>query len=109
MKEERIRIYEQLFLEMADYTAAFAAADMYAIEFMNFLQGKGVRIPEDFAVIGFDDIPLASMVYPPLTTISQNLELRAKVAVELLMELISGRAEGRQELLPVTLVERDSV
>lgn len=109
MKEERIRIYEQLFLEMDDYTAAFAAADMYAIEFMNFLQGKGVRIPKDFAVIGFDDIPLASMVYPPLTTISQNLELRAKVAVELLIELISGRAEGRQELLPVTLVERDSV
>ena len=109
LKEERYKIYEKLYLKMEDYTAAFAASDMYAIEFMNFLQGKGVKIPTDFSIIGFDDIPLASMVHPTLTTISQNLELRAKVAVELLLELIRGETEGRMELLPVTLVERGSV
>lgn len=108
-KEEREKIYEKLYAEMGEYTAAFAASDMYAMEFMNFLQGKGMKIPEDFSVIGFDDIPLAALVYPPLTTVSQNLELRAKVAVELLVELMNGESDGRQELLPVTLVERGSV
>lgn len=108
-KGERQKIYEKLYLEINDYTAAFAASDMYAIEFMNFLQGKGIDIPRDFSIIGFDDIPLASLVHPPLTTISQNLEQRAKVAVELLLELIDGTTEGRMELLPVTLMERESV
>lgn len=109
LKEEREKIYEEIFLVIKEYTAAFAASDMYAIEFMNFLQGKGMKIPRDFSIMGFDDIPLASMVHPSLTTVSQNLELRAKVAVELLVELINGETEGRKELLPVTLVERESV
>ena len=108
-KAERCRIYEKLYSEIYEYTAAFAASDMYAIEFMNFLQKKGVNIPEDFSIIGFDDIPLASMVQPALTTVSQNLELRSKVAVELLLELINENTEGRMELLPVELVERESV
>ncbi len=108
-KEERRKIYEKLYSELEDYTAAFAASDMYAIEFMNFLQEKGVNIPKDFSIIGFDDIPLASMVHPALTTVAQNLELRAKVAVELLVELIHGTTEGRMALLPVTLKERGSV
>ena len=59
--------------------------------------------------MGFDDIPLAAMVYPPLTTVSQNLERRSKVAVELLLELINGESEGRMVLLPVEVVERGSV
>lgn len=109
LKEEREKIYEKIYPEIGEYTAAFAASDMYAIEFMNFLQGKGMNIPKDFSIMGFDDIPLAAMVHPTLTTVSQNLELRAKVAVELLVELINGETEGRKELLPVTLVERESV
>lgn len=108
-KEERRKIYEELYLTINEYTAAFAASDVYAIEFMNFLLEKGVSIPRDFSIIGFDDIPLASMVYPALTTISQNLELRSKVTVELLLELINETTNGRQELLPVSLVERRSV
>lgn len=108
-KEERRKNYEKIYLDINEYTAVFAASDMYAIEFMNFLQEKGVHIPKDISIIGFDDIPLASMVYPTLTTVSQNLELRSKVAVELLLELINGMIEGRQELLPVTLVERGSI
>ena len=108
-KEERVKIYEKLYTEINEYTAAFVASDMYAIEFMNFLMEKGVNIPKDFSVMGFDDIPLASMVYPPLTTVAQNLEHRSKVAVELLMELINGASEGRMVLLPVEVVERESV
>lgn len=108
-KEERLRCYELLYGQLKDYTAAFAASDMYAIEFMNFLQQKGVRIPENFSIIGFDDIPLAALVQPPLTTVAQDLKLRARVAVELLMELIWKNSDGRMELLPVSLKKRGSV
>ena len=107
--EDRLKIYEKMYREINEYTAAFVASDMYAIEFMNFLLGKGVSIPKDFSIMGFDDIPLASMVNPALTTVSQDLEYRSKVAVELLEELINGESEGRMVLLPVEVVERKSV
>lgn len=108
-KEERMKIYEIIYHDLSDYTAAFVASDMYAIEFMNFLQDKHVSIPHDFSIIGFDNIPLASYVRPKLTTISQNLERRATCAMELLMDLIKGTTIGKQELLPVELIIRESV
>lgn len=109
IKEERYMRYEEIFAELSHYTAAFLASDVLAIEFMNFLQDKGLSIPEDFSVVGFDNIPLASCVRPGLTTVSQDLRVRSEKAVSLLMELIEGKTEGRQELLPLELVVRGSV
>ena len=109
MKEKRMEIYQTLFEMRDSYTAAFAASDVYAIEFMNFLQDRGVTVPTDFSVMGFDNIPLANCIRPGLTTIAQNLEKRAQAAVELLQELIDGGTSGRQELLPVELIIRGSV
>lgn len=109
VKAERLKKYEKIYENLGDYTAAFLASDVLAVEFMNFLQGKGVRIPEDFSIMGFDDIPLASYVRPALTTISQDLKQRAQKVVQLLGELMDGTTEGRQELLELKLVERESV
>ena len=109
LKEERYKRYEVIFSEIHNYTAAFLASDVLAIEFMNFLQDKGMMIPEDFSIVGFDDIPMAACIRPRLTTISQNLKVRSEKAVLLLMELMEGRTEGRQELLSLELVVRDSV
>lgn len=109
IKEERRKRYEEVFAEIGNYTAAFLASDVLAIEFMNFLQDKGLSIPEDFSIVGFDDIPLAASVRPGLTTISQNMEERSKKAVQLLKELIEGTTSGRQEMLQLELVRRDSV
>lgn len=109
IKEKRYKRYEEIFLELENYTVAFLASDVLAIEFMNFLQDKGLKIPEDFSIVGFDNIPLASCVRPGLTTVSQNLKVRSERAVSLLIELIEGKTEGRQELLPLELVVRDSV
>lgn len=109
IKEERRKRYEEIYKELENYTAAFLASDVLAIEFMNFLQDKGLSIPDDFSIMGFDDIPLAACVRPALTTVSQNLQERSEKAVQLLMELIDGMTTGRQELLQLQLVERDSV
>jgi len=106
--EKRKLIYQTLLDELPLYTAAFCASDMYAIEFMNFLLEKGIKVPTDFSIIGFDDIPLASFVYPGLSTISQDLSKRAKTAVLLLQELMEGK-KARTVRLPVTLVVRNSV
>lgn len=109
LKKERYLRYESFFLEISNYTAAFLSSDLYALEFMNYLQAKGLRIPEDFSILGFDNIPASSFVYPALTTISQNMTLRATCAIELLLDLIHHRNEGKQILLPVELIIRESV
>lgn len=109
IKEERQKRFEEIFREIENYTAAFLASDVLAIEFMNFLQDKGMNIPDDFSIVGFDDIPMASCIRPGLTTVSQNLKERARKAVQLLNELIEGTTNGRQELLQLELVQRDSV
>jgi len=76
---------------------------------MRFLLKRGIKIPEEISIMGFDDIPLAQQVYPALTTISQNIPLRARKAVEMLHNLAENNAEGGSLLFPVELVERESV
>lgn len=109
LKVNREKIYENIIRELDNYTAAFVASDEYAIEFMRILQDNGIIIPKDFSIVGFDNIKMASNVRPGLTTISQDLKERSRVAVLLLIELINNETMGRQELLPVELVIRESV
>lgn len=90
-------------------TAVFAASDYYAIEFMRFLLSKGVKVPEEVSVMGFDNIPLGVQIYPALTTISQNIPLRGKTAVSMLHNLVENKGECGSVLLPVELIERESV
>lgn len=108
-KQGRDNNYACLKNHLSEYTAAFCASDAYAIELMSYLQKEGLSIPEDFSIIGFDDIPLASYVTPGLTTISQNVEGRARKAVDLLREMMEENSPGKTVLFPVELVERGSV
>lgn len=111
-REERLkdmnRICGTYFVGQKGYTAVFCASDLYAIEFMRVLQDRGVEIPKDVSVMGFDGIPAGGMVRPALTTVKQDLEERAGMAVRLLEELMEG-GRGRSELVGVALVERESV
>lgn len=110
-KKEREKDYEKLldYIRKKDITAVFVASDQYAIEWMRFLLKKGVKVPEEISIVGFDDIPLAAQIYPGLTTISQNIPLRGKMAVEMLQDQIEDRATGGSVLLPAQLIERESV
>ena len=98
-------------LEGKGYTAIFAFNDMMAIGVCRYLREKGIRVPEDISVVGFDDISLASFVYPPLTTMHQPLFEMGKGAMEMLLQAMEhGMTEeikGRKYEL--TLVERESV
>ncbi len=69
---------------------------------------RGVRIPEDLSVVGFDDLDFARVLWPPLTTVRAEAERLGAVAFELLAAAIGGDVSGSGQVLPVQLVERES-
>lgn len=107
-KEARRQFYMHNLQKMTQYTAAFCASDYYAIDLIQFLLEQGIRIPQDMAVAGFDDCPLCSLVYPPLTSVRQDPRQRARIAISRLRELKQGQQEGTTVKLPVQLVVRQS-
>ncbi len=91
-------------------TAVFVGNDHMAIGVMGALHDAGVRVPSDLAVAGFDDIPMARYLTPPLTTVHVDLNRMGQRAVQMLLEQkrSDDRPLPRQEVLPVTLVVRGS-
>ncbi|MYL96982.1 substrate-binding domain-containing protein [Novosphingobium sp. FGD1] len=89
------------------FDAIFAASDLIAVGAMRALRAAGMSIPEDVAVIGFDDLPAASMTTPPLTTIMQDLKRAGEVLVETLVAQIEDQ-EALSRTLPTRLVVRRS-
>lgn len=108
-KAERRAFYEEQLPHIRGYSAVFAASDYYAVELMQFLARKGVAVPEEISVVGFDDTPWCEKVYPPLTSVAQSVDLRAEQAVRTLRQLKEGSCEHTVIMTPVSLVERESV
>ncbi len=89
--------------------AVFSASDAMAFAAMRAIQEAGLRIPEDIAVVGFDDIPPAANSIPPLTTVRQPIQRTGSLAAELLIDLIEHPdALPRRVVLPTELVIRSS-
>ena len=86
----------------------FCANDLSAFGALEALAAAGRRVPDDVAVVGFDDIPAASTSRPPLTTVRQEIELMGRRMARLLLDRLEGRTEPVQEVLPTTLVVRES-
>jgi len=100
---------EQLLALPNPPTAIFALNDRMAIGAVWALQAAGLHIPEDVAVIGFDDIPTAADFNPPLTTVRQPSKKVGQVATQLLFKLINGEpADTNEIVLPAELVVRQS-
>ncbi len=91
------------------FTAVVAANDLTAIGAMEALRAAGRRIPDDVAVVGFDDIPFAAFVDPPLTTVAQPTYRLGALAMERLLALMNGEAvTARRIVLAPQLVVRRS-
>lgn len=75
-------------------TAVFCANDLSAIGALRYLIEKGYKVPEDIAIVGYDDITVASMVTPPLTTVRQPVMELARIATRILLERISRKEEA---------------
>jgi DNA-binding LacI/PurR family transcriptional regulator len=90
-------------------TAVFAANDLSALGVVSALTGRGLRVPEDVSVVGFDDVRFAAFTSPPLTTIHQPAREIAERAIGLLLELSGGREVAELvHLLEPRLVVRGS-
>lgn len=90
-------------------TAVFATADLMAMGAIKAARERGLHVPEDIAMVGFDDIEVASMVHPALTTISQAKEQMGRVAGEALVQLIDDPGSSPPIItLPTGLVIRES-
>jgi LacI family transcriptional regulator len=109
-ERERMCFYEDKYMQLlkSNVTAVFAVSDFYALEFMKFLQGKNIRIPEDIQIIGFDDNMASRESNPSLTTIHQEANLRAKAAIECLEAMRDGAEYKTEIVLPVDLIQRES-
>jgi len=89
-------------------TAVFAQNDMMAIGIMKALQEKGLKVPENVAVIGFDNIPLASFVTPMLSTVAVPIYELGRTAMRIMSDLQSGHEISRITTLPTKLLLRQS-
>jgi alanine racemase len=92
-------------------TAIVALSDIIAYGFIEAAHDASVHIPEDFSVVGFDDIGSSRLIQPPLTTVHQPIREKGKRAAEMFIGILRDRgpAEPEHVMLPVTLVERSSV
>jgi LacI family transcriptional regulator len=89
-------------------TAIFAASDGMAVGALRALHDSSVRVPEDIALVGYDDLPLAAVSTPPLTSVHQPVPDMAAHAVRLLIEQIRGEGPVPSVRLPTRLVVRES-
>ncbi|MGX1128503.1 DNA-binding LacI/PurR family transcriptional regulator [Streptomyces glaucescens] len=90
-------------------TAVFASNDQMALGLLRALHEAGRRVPDDVSVIGYDDIPEAAHLLPPLTTVRTDFGEIGRRALRLLLDRIDGVAEPRIEpVVPVDLVVRRS-
>jgi LacI family transcriptional regulator len=91
-------------------TAVFAANDLMAMGALTAIREAGLRVPQEVAVAGFDDIPAAHLVTPSLTTITQYQQNIGQRAAEMLFERLNGSESGapRSIEMPFSLIVRES-
>jgi alanine racemase len=90
-------------------TAIVVMSDIMAIGVLNAAREAGVAVPEELSIVGFDDIPMAALINPPLTTVAQPRCKKGKLAAELLLGFINGEVDAAHHVLPTELIVRKSV
>ena len=93
-------------------SAIFAASDIMAVGALKVIREHGLRVPQDVALVGFDDVPLAAALEPTLTTVRQPIEQLGSMAAGLLLNRLENPTDGLppvdRVILPAKLVVRDS-
>ncbi|MBR3188613.1 MAG: LacI family DNA-binding transcriptional regulator [Lachnospiraceae bacterium] len=109
-KEELLKSLGKICDKAGNVTAVFCMSDLYAKMLICALTDRGIRVPDDVSVIGFDDNLYAQLSRPGLTTVHQDVEKRGTVATQTLLNIIAGNppAERRIEMKS-ELVIRDTV
>ncbi|MBI5302671.1 MAG: substrate-binding domain-containing protein [Chloroflexi bacterium] len=90
------------------FDAVVGVNDNLAVEAMEILHARGIRVPEDVSVVGFDNTPLSRVVTPLLTTVPWRMYERGRQAAKLMLSMLAGEPVPDQVLLPTHLVVRQS-
>ena len=90
-------------------TAVFTGSDYIAVGVLAGLRELGLSAPRDLSIVGFDDMPFAEMMHPPLTTVRQPIEEMGRLGVRTLLAQIKGGAPASLARLPTELILRESV
>jgi len=106
--ENGYRVTKRLLEKGTEFTAIFAISDILAIGACRAILESGKRIPEDYAVAGFDGIDLGRFYSPSITTVRQPAETLAKGTVNLLFEIIAGRKSNQHLVYDGEFLERES-
>ena len=91
------------------FTALFAMSDVMAIGAIRALNDRGLRVPEDVSVVGFDGLQIGSFMLPRLSTVCQDAQLLAQRSIDILLEHIDGSLTPRYETIGVSLQLRESI
>jgi DNA-binding LacI/PurR family transcriptional regulator len=97
----------ELLARNVEFDSIFAASDIAAIGAMHALQAMGRTVPDDVAIVGFDDIPSASLSSPPLTTVTQDAHQVGETLIDAILEAVEHGATTSR-VLPVRLTIRES-
>jgi len=91
-------------------TAIFACSDLMGIGALRSAAVRGIRVPEQCSIVGFDDIELSSYTYPALSTVGQSVRALGEAAAKMLIERISGAVSGpaRRHVVKAGLIVRES-
>ncbi len=100
---------EKFLQSKVEFTAVFAASDEMAVGAMSAAFRHGIKVPDQLSVIGYDNLRLAEMTTPPLTTVAQPLFEMGKQAAEMLLQMIETKTEVPGRILPHEIIERQSV
>ncbi|MGO4760184.1 LacI family DNA-binding transcriptional regulator, partial [Streptomyces sp. 2MCAF27] len=107
-QESGVAATRELLCEEPDLDAVFAASDLMAVGVLRALRQAGRRVPDDVAVVGFDDIETARYTDPPLTTVRQPIAQIGRRLAHQLLRLASGEQIEPSLVLPTELVLRES-
>ncbi|MCR5468728.1 MAG: LacI family DNA-binding transcriptional regulator [Lachnospiraceae bacterium] len=94
--------------EHQDVDGIFASSDLIAAQLIQVLTKMGKSIPKDVKIVGFDDVSIASLTTPGITTIHQPIKEMATAAVDVLVAASEGKTVAKRTLLPVSLVKRET-
>lgn len=94
--------------EVTEATAIFVSNDQMALGLLHGLHGRGIRVPEDLSLVGFDDIPESRHFLPPLTTIRQDFRALGRASVRLLLAGLRGQEVREDEMIAPELIVRES-
>lgn len=107
-KAEREKFYHIHLAELCRYSAIFAVSDVYGAELLGFLQKSGIKIPEEISLAGFDGSSICEQVLPTLTSVRQDGQRRARMALELLEKMKKEPEFSGDFFIPVRLTVRES-